>query len=70
MTVILWAVFGIAAIGLLIVISAACSSFAQSREAERVFDEIMRVLFHVFVIAVMATLFAGVLIVMLERGGA
>lgn len=70
MLVILWAVVGLAALVFLIAVSATCSAFAKTFEAEMWFDAITHALMRILSIAASATLFAGLLIAMLERGGA
>ena len=61
---ILWAAVGVAALVLLIAISVTCSAFAPT------FDRITFALLHTLGIAAAATGFAGLLIMMMERGGA
>lgn len=70
MNVILWAVVGLAALVFLIAVSATCSAFAKTIETEICFDAITHALIRILSIAASATLFAGLLIAMLERGGA
>lgn len=68
MTVILWAVVGLAALVFLIALSATCSAFAQTLESTIRFDAITLALLRILGIAASATLFAGLLIMMMERG--
>lgn len=70
MNVILWAAVGLAVLVLLIAISITCSAFAPTFECEAVFDKITFALLHTLGIAAAATGFAGLLIMMMERGGA
>jgi hypothetical protein len=66
----MWAVVGLAVLVLLIAISVTCSAFSTTFECEAVFDKITFVLVHTLGIASVATGFAGLLILMMERGGA
>lgn len=70
MNVILWAVVGLLALVFLIAVSATCSAFAKTFETEIRLDAITHALISILSIAASATLFAGLLIAMLERGGA
>lgn len=70
MNVILWAVVGLSVLVLLIAISVTCSAFSTTFECEAVFDKLTFVLLHTLGIASAATGFAGLLILMMERGGA
>lgn len=70
MNVILWAVVGLAVLVLLIAISVTCSAFSTTFECEAVFDKITFALLHTLGIASAATGLAGLLILMMERGGA
>lgn len=70
MNVVMWAVVGLAVLVLLIAISVTCSAFSTTFECEAVFDKITFVLVHTLGIASVATGFAGLLILMMERGGA
>lgn len=70
MNVILWAGVGLSVLVLLIAISVTCAAFAPTFEREAVFDKITFVLLYILGIAAAATGFAGLLIAMLERGGA
>lgn len=70
MDVILWAVVGLAALGFLIAVSATCMALSETIEWQIRFAAITRALLRILSIAASATLFAGLLIAMLERGGA
>lgn len=70
MNVILWAGVGLSVLVLLIAISVTCAAFAPTIEREAVFDKITFVLLYILGIAASAMGFAGLLIAMLERGGA
>lgn len=70
MTVILWAVVGLAGIGLLTAISEVFSNYAPTLGAMLFFDSIKQVLLQILFIGGAATFFATLLIGMLERGGA
>lgn len=70
MTVILWAVVGLAGIGLLTAISEVFSNYAPTLGAMLFFDSIKQVLLQILFIGGAATFFAVLLIGMLERGGA
>lgn len=70
MYVILWAVVGLAVLVFLIAVSATCSAFAKTFETEIWLDGITHALIRILSIAASATLFSGLLIAMLERGGA
>ena len=70
MTVILWAVVGLAGIGLLTAISEVFSNYAPTLGAMLFFDSIKQVLLQILFIGGVATFFAALLIGMLERGGA
>jgi hypothetical protein len=70
MTVILWAVVGLAGIGLLTAISEVFSNYAPTLGAMLFFDSIKQVLLQILFIGGAATFFAALLIGMLERGGA
>lgn len=70
MNVILWAVVGLAGIGLLTAISEVFSNYAPTLGAMLFFDSIKQVLLQILFIGGAATFFAALLIGMLERGGA
>lgn len=70
MTGILWAVVGLAGIGLLTAISEVFSNYAPTLGAMLFFDSIKQVLLQILFIGGAATFFAALLIGMLERGGA
>lgn len=70
MNVILWAVVGLAGIGLLTAISEVFSNYAPTLGAMLFFDSIKQVLVQILIIGGAATFFAALLIGMLERGGA
>lgn len=70
MNVILWAVVGLAGIGLLTAISDVFSNYAPTLGAMLFFDSIKQVLVQILIIGGAATFFAALLIGMLERGGA
>lgn len=70
MTVILWAVVGLAGIGLLTAISEVFSNYAPTLGSMLFFDSIKQVLLQILFIGGAATFFATLLIGMLERGGA
>lgn len=70
MNVILWAVVGLAGIGLLTAISEVFSNHAPTLGVMLFFDAIKQVLVQILIIDGAATFFAALLIGMLERGGA
>lgn len=70
MSVILWAVVGLALLVFLIAVSATCTALSETVEWQIRFDAITGALVHILSISASATLFAGLLIAMLERGGA
>lgn len=70
MNVILWAVVGLACIGLLTAISDVFSNYAPTLGAMLFFDSIKQVLVQILIIGGAATFFAALLIGMMERGGA
>lgn len=70
MTVILWAVVGLAGIGLLTAISEVFSNYAPTLGAMLFFDSIKQVLLQILFIGGAATFFAALLIGMMEMGGA
>lgn len=70
MNVILWAVVGLAALVFLIAVSATCTALSETVEWEIRFSAITGALVRILSIAASATLFAGLLIMMMERGGA
>lgn len=70
MNVVLWAVVGLAALVFLIAVSATCTALSETVEWQIRFAAIMSALVRILSIAASATLFAGLLIAMLERGGA
>lgn len=70
MTVILWAVVAQAAIGFLIAVSATCTALSDTVEWQIRFAAITGGLTRILTVTASATLFAGLLIRMLERGGA
>nr|DAM76631.1 MAG TPA: hypothetical protein [Caudoviricetes sp.] len=70
MIVILWAVVGLAGIGLLTAISEVLSNYAPTLGVMLFFDTLKQVLMQILIIGCAATFFAGLLIGMLERGGA
>lgn len=70
MNVILWAVVGLAGIGLLTVISVVFSNYAPTLGIMLFFDTLKQVLVQILIIGCAATFFAALLIRMMERGGA
>lgn len=68
MNVILWAVVGLAALVFLIAVSVTCTAFAETVEWQIRFAAITGALVRILSLAASATLFAGLLIAMLERG--
>lgn len=70
MNVILWAVVGLAGIGLLTAISEVFSNYAPTLGIMLFFDTLKQVLVQILIIGCSATFFAALLIGMLERGGA
>lgn len=70
MNVILWAVVGLAGIGLLTAISEVFSNYAPTLGVMLFFDTLKQVLVQILIIGCSATFFAALLIGMLERGGA
>lgn len=69
MNVILWAVVGLAGIGLLTAISDVFSNYAPTLGIMLFFDTLEQVLLQILFIGGAATFFAALLIGMLERGG-
>lgn len=70
MSVIMWAVVAQAAIVFLIAVSATCTALSESVEWRIRFAAITGGLARFLSVTASATLFAGLLIGMLERGGA
>lgn len=70
MNVILWAVVGLAGIGLLTAISGVFSNYAPTLGIMLFFDALKQALVQILIIGCSATFFAALLIGMLERGGA
>lgn len=70
MNVILWAVVGLAGIGLLTAISDVFSNYAPTLGIMLFFDTLEQVLLQILFIGGAATFFAALLIGMMERGGA
>lgn len=70
MNVIMWAVVALAGVALLFVIFKFLCAYSSTLEAWFFFDGIAGVLLQILFIGGAATLFSGLLIVMLERGGA
>lgn len=70
MNVILWAVVGLAGIGLLTAISEVFSNYAPTLGIMLFFDTLKQVLVQILIIGCSATFFAALLIGMMERGGA